>query len=294
MPTNTAQARVAPRPTTPARVVKVPVRPPEAQPIRAQPPRTPDIEDSATSRRNLGTAPRAAQMPPAFDPSLEGAPSLGARTTPEVSTTQSGPRPVSVEQPAAASPTNGHTAVAMNQGAYRHVRIGNSNSTIARTGCMLTSFAMASTMMTGERDLNPSIANDRVRAGRGFQGGLLMMEPAARALGMRITGRIGTHNSNAAAMRTTLDRQLAAGRPAVLGVDYRAGSGGSGNGTGVDHWVTVTGRNANGTYTAIDPNGGRPFELRVGAGGLLQGAGANNYTVREMILLDTATRRSGR
>jgi peptidoglycan hydrolase-like protein with peptidoglycan-binding domain len=178
--------------------------------------------------------------------------------------------------------------VPMSQGDYNSP-IGNSNKTIRQVGCMMTSFAMASTAITGNAQMNPAEANRRITAAGGFVGALLVPDKAAAALGMRVTGRVGTHNSSAGAMQQRLDAALAAGRPAVVGVDYRAGSGGTGNGNGVDHWMTITGKNPDGSYTAVDPAGGRPMTLRVGPNGLLEGnapLGNKHYVAKEMVFLD--------
>jgi hypothetical protein len=156
---------------------------------------------------------------------------------------------------------------------------------------MMTSFAMASTMITGNTNMNPALANDLIKRNGGFSGAALSTGPAANALGMKVTGRIGTHNTSSSHMQKQLDASITAGRPVVIGVDYRAGSNGTSNGTGVDHWCTVTGKNADGSYTAIDPAGGKPFTLRPGPDGLLAGTspyGNKHYVCKEMVLLDKA------
>jgi peptidoglycan hydrolase-like protein with peptidoglycan-binding domain len=178
----------------------------------------------------------------------------------------------------------------MSQGDY-NVRIGNSGKTIRQVGCMMTSFAMASTAITGNKDMNPARANDLIKSRGGFVGASLSTDRAANALGMRMVGRIGTHNSSPQQLQNRIDQSLQAGRPCVLGVDYRKGSGGTGNGTGVDHWVTITGKNADGSYNCVDPAGGRTFTLRPGRNGLLEGnspLGNKHYVAKEAVLLDRA------
>lgn len=70
----------------------------------------------------------------------------------------------------------------------------------------------------------------------------------------------------------------------VAGVDYKRGSRGSGRGTGVDHWITITGRDAKNPnkFTALDPAGGGKISLTLGRDGVLRG-GRKNYKVRELI-----------
>jgi peptidoglycan hydrolase-like protein with peptidoglycan-binding domain len=180
--------------------------------------------------------------------------------------------------------------VPMSQGDY-NIPIGNSGKTIRQVGCMMTAFSMASTAITGNKDMNPARANQLIKSRGGFVGASLVPATAAQALGMKMDGRIGTHNSRPTAMVNRLDQALNAGKPVVLGVDYRAGSGGTGNGTGVDHWICVTGRNADGTYNAIDSAGGKPMKLKVGPNGLLEGnnpSGSKHYVGKEMIFLSKA------
>jgi hypothetical protein len=180
--------------------------------------------------------------------------------------------------------------VPMSQGDY-NIPIGRSGKTIRQVGCMMTSFAMASTAITGNKNMNPARANELIKGRNGFVGASLVPGNAAQALGMKMDGRVGTHNSSPRAMQSRLDASLSAGKPVVLGVDYRKGSGGTGNGTGVDHWVTITGRNADGTYNAVDSAGGKPFTLRPGSNGLLQGdspSGSKHYVAKEMIFLSRA------
>jgi len=191
-------------------------------------------------------------------------------------------------KPVAGGVHNG--VVAMSQGDY-NTPIGNSGKTIRQVGCKITAFAMAATAITGKTDLNPATAMSRIAQRNGFVGASMHDGTGAAALGMRVESRIGTHNASPAKMTASLDRALQSGRPVVVGVDYRAGSGGTAFGTGVDHWVTITGKNADGSYSAVDPAGGRSITLRPGADGLLGGNsahGSKHYVAKEMILLAPA------
>jgi hypothetical protein len=83
-------------------------------------------------------------------------------------------------------------------------------------------------------------------------------------------------------MQSRLDQSLAAGNPVVAGVDYHGGS--SSAVSNADHFITITGKNPDGSYNAADPAGGKNITLRVGADGMLHG-GAKGYTVSEMTFL---------
>lgn len=165
-------------------------------------------------------------------------------------------------------------------------QLGNGGRTIRQAGCFLTSLAMASSRITGDTSLNPATANSRVRAAGGFSGSNLNAPRAAEALGMRMTGRSAVTGGNQQRMMRELDRNLDAGRPVVVGVDYKGGA--SSGVSSADHFLTITGRNADGSYTAIDPAGGRELTFRRGEDGYLRArtASGKNYRVSEMAFLD--------
>ena len=91
---------------------------------------------------------------------------------------------------------------------------------------------------------------------------------------------------NARTMRGELNRNLDAGRPVVAGVDYRRGR--SSGFSAADHFITITGRNADGSYTAVDPAGGHEITLRSDGNGMLRGGRNNRYRVSEMVFLNRA------
>lgn len=156
-------------------------------------------------------------------------------------------------------------------------RLGNGGATIRNGGCFLTAMAMASTKIAGHANLDPRSANDLVRRGNGFSGSSLVAENAARSLGMRVTGRVSGRSIS------QLDRNLDSGRPVVAGVHYKGGAQKS------DHFITITGRNADGSYSAIDPAGGKEITLRASGDGVLRANLGNKvYAVTEMVLLDRA------
>jgi hypothetical protein len=90
-------------------------------------------------------------------------------------------------------------------------------------------------------------------------------------------------------MKNQIDAALASGKAIVLGVDYKNGNRGSSNNTGVDHWITITGKDAQGRYIAIDPIGGKTMTLTADAQGRLSGrapiTGAQ-YHGKEAVVLE--------
>ncbi len=177
----------------------------------------------------------------------------------------------------------------MSQLDYAKERLGNGNKTIASHGCFLTSMAIASTGLTGQRT-DPSSANRVVRAGKGFAGGALEAPLAAKALGMKLVDRRAMTDGNAATLRAKLDGWLASGKPAVAGVDFHEGRSTGTRGSDADHFITIVDKNKDGSYVALDPLGGRKITLHVdGAGRLVTRgvvAGARPYQVDELAFLD--------
>jgi peptidoglycan hydrolase-like protein with peptidoglycan-binding domain len=177
--------------------------------------------------------------------------------------------------------------VPMNQGDYPQL-LGDGNRTIRRAGCFLTSMAMASSRITGDTTLTPGVANERVKAAGGFSGSNLIDTVAADALGMRLTDRRGITRANNTELTQRLDASLEAGRPVVAGVNHTDGRSSS-RASAADHFITIVARNADGSYTAIDPNGGREITLTVGADQRLHGrspSGTRSYEVTELVFFE--------
>ncbi len=169
-------------------------------------------------------------------------------------------------------------------------QLGSGKWTIRQAGCMMSAYAMASTGLTG-RDTNPAAANDAIKRAGGFSGSGLIGPTAARALGMREVQRTGTHSTSTQNMKNTIDAALAKGQAVVLGVDYKAGSNGTSNGTGVDHWLTVVGKDPQGNYLVLDPAGGKQITMHADANGMLTGRGwaaGSTYKGKEAVILDKA------
>lgn len=160
-------------------------------------------------------------------------------------------------------------------------QLGKGGSSIRSAGCFLTALAMASGKITGDSSLNPRVANDRIRNAGGFSGSNLIVDRAADALGMKVTGRHAVTGANVEKMTTELDRNLDAGRPVVAGVDYKSGK--SSSVSQADHFLTITGRNADGSYAAIDPAGGKSITFSRGSDGHYH---SGKYTLSELTFLD--------
>lgn len=139
------------------------------------------------------------------------------------------------------------------------------SSSIAAAGCAMTSTAMALSKISG-RNIDPGTLDRWLDTHGGYVGNGLVWSAAAAMVG-RTASKPGWSTR-------TLDAELAAGRPVVIGVDYKPGSNGGANGT--DHWVCITGKHVDGngrvTYTANDPAGGRVVKFTLSGGQLIADA----------------------
>lgn len=144
--------------------------------------------------------------------------------------------------------------------------LGNGSS-LRAAGCAMTATAMAAAQISG-RQIDPGQLDERLDRSGGYSGNSLNWDRAAQQYGLGVQR---TDIRSPAGM-SQVNAQLDAGRPVVLGVDYKAGSRGGANGT--DHWITLTGRSRDAqgrsTYTANDPNGGRQITLREQNGRLVE------------------------
>lgn len=129
-----------------------------------------------------------------------------------------------------------------------------SRDSIKAQGCAITASAMAVSALSG-RTITPQQMDAYLDQNKGYSGNAVKF-----GLVGGITG--GQPPITAQRKRGTLtadgiDQQLAAGRPVLVGVNWRTQ-----NVKTPDHWLTVTGRNADGSYRANDPNGGSQITLR--------------------------------
>lgn len=171
----------------------------------------------------------------------------------------------------------------INQLDHPNAQLGNGKYTIAQSGCFLSSITMASNKLHPGQNLGVLDANTKVKAGNGFSGSGLEMARAAPALGMDMTSRRALGGINDATVLNRLDQHLAAGKPAVAGVDFRPGR--SSGHSDADHFITIYGKRGN-DYLAMDPAGGRPVTITKGADGRLSYRGADDYKLSEVLLLD--------
>jgi hypothetical protein len=182
-------------------------------------------------------------------------------------------------QPVTGNPT-GQTGVRPLSQLDSNATLGNGPRTIRQSGCLLTSMAMVSNSVNGT-SIGLEQANSRVKSGNGFSGSNMNVGPAANALGMRLNSRASfTGNTNA------MDRALEQGKPVVVGVDYKAGSSSAMGRT--DHFLVVTGRNANGSYSAVDSAGGRELTFNRQANGefVAMTPSGKRYSLSEIMTFD--------
>jgi GH24 family phage-related lysozyme (muramidase) len=154
-------------------------------------------------------------------------------------------------------------------------RILGDDSSIASAGCAMTAVAMALSKISG-RTITPAQLDGYLDKNGGYAGDGLVWGQAADI--------IGAGASKPGWSLSTINRQLDAGRPVVMGVDYKAGSNGGGNGT--DHWITVTGRgtvNGQAVYYANDPATGQQITLRQ-EGNRLVGGPKNYRSTGELVV----------
>lgn len=141
---------------------------------------------------------------------------------------------------------------------------GSRNHNIGAAGCAISASAMAVSALSGQT-VTPQEMDRHLDRNGGYSGDSVRFD--------RTAGAVQTHPPITATRQhnfsvSDIDRQLAQGRPVVIGVDYK-------NGRGTDHWMTVTGKNADGTYNVNDPAGGRAIRMAVRDGQLVS-ADANS------------------
>jgi hypothetical protein len=147
--------------------------------------------------------------------------------------------------------------------AWRAERLGvdGAGPTLAHAGCAITACAMALSRVSGQV-LTPDVLLRHLREQGGFQGALVDWSRAGPAAGG------GTRAAPADLDRSTLDRELDAGRPVLLRVLHDL------EGVPRQHWICLTGRDrASGRYTANDPATGRTTALVSSGEGLVTVAG---------------------
>jgi hypothetical protein len=141
-------------------------------------------------------------------------------------------------------------------------RILGNDDTLASAGCAMTATAMALSKINGHV-ITPRKLDRYLDEHAGYDGDALRWAVAASAVGL---------NAEKVAWNLdTINAEVDAGRPVVVGIDSRPGSAGGQDGT--DHWVAVTARR-NTTYDANDPRDGHVIELNANSNQL---SGPRNY-----------------
>jgi len=152
-----------------------------------------------------------------------------------------------------------------NWGARHLGENADTKRTIASRGCAMTSVAMALSKLSGET-VTPAVLDAFLDASNGYVGNAIKWDDAGKVTNSRIrVAKTTTWNLD------TVNAELAAGRPVVLGVDYKAGK--SGGNLGTDHWVCLTRRDPSDAnrYFANDPATGKEISfLRQPDGKLLE------------------------
>lgn len=178
-------------------------------------------------------------------------------------------------QPVEGSPLGDTRVIPLAQASSNAI-LGEGPKTIRQVGCLLTSLTMVSNTLTAHRR-SVDEANRMVTAAGGFQGVNMRFGPASEALGLRTTAR-GAFTGDTSAM----DAALAAGKPVIVGVDFKEGFSSALG--GADHFLVVTGKNPQGDYTGIDAANGKPLTFSRDDAGDLR---AGHYRLAEFITLES-------
>lgn len=138
----------------------------------------------------------------------------------------------------------------------------NDDDTIGSAGCALTASAMAMSAVTGAR-IDPSQMDRQLDQTNGYASGCDSINDWS-LLGKVAEPPVSVSRRDGMTP-SSLDAQLDAGHPVVIGVNY---SGGSDN----SHWMTVTakGSDAKGPFYSVnDPATGTAIKMRPGPDGAL-------------------------
>lgn len=111
--------------------------------------------------------------------------------------------------------------------------LGRGQRTIGGSGCLLCCFVYVTRALTGVLDLPLLDAHQRILKADGFSGSGLRRHRAARALGMKLRDEDGSEPFDFEVVRA----ELAAGRPVILGIDYKTGR--SSGFSDADHFVVA-------------------------------------------------------
>lgn len=127
-----------------------------------------------------------------------------------------------------------------------------------QVGCALTCVAMALSKQLG-RDVTPGELNDVLVKYGAFDGASLIWAKASAAIeaeyGVALPMDRKPDTMSGATINSTLDAELAAGRPAILHIDHK-------NEGKPNHWVLIQ-RKEGDDFIALDPGSGRETRYRL-------------------------------
>lgn len=140
-------------------------------------------------------------------------------------------------------------------------RMGQSSKSMQKSGCAVSAVAMALSGITGRTitpgELNAHLSGESVKGYTG-SGDIRDWKPMGHVAGLDVKV---TRQAEKTFNADRIDAQLAKGRPVVVQVEYKNSNGTPGYDGKGDHWILVTGRDANGQYQANDPAGGQMITL---------------------------------
>lgn len=141
----------------------------------------------------------------------------------------------------------------INQGAAPHGahKLGRGNYTIGQSGCLLCSLTMAARALTQRPELGVLDAHLLIDTHEGFAGSSLIVDHAARALGLDETSR---GHFSLDDVRADLD----AGRPVIVGIDFVPGH--SSGFSDADHFVLAVALEGD-VLTIADPAVGHTADI---------------------------------
>ena len=124
------------------------------------------------------------------------------------------------------------TIIKQNAAPHGDHRLGRGTRTIGQAGCLLSCITMAARVVGGRAGLDVLDAHTAIDARSGFAGSGLILDVALPTLGIEKVERGAFELDDVRA-------DLLAGRPVVVGVDYREGA--SSGMSSADHFVLAVG-----------------------------------------------------
>lgn len=181
---------------------------------------------------------------------------------------------------------DGYPEYKQGDSAWNRETMPGKDNHIGNKGCAISSVAMALSGITGQT-ITPADMNRYMKEIGGYSGASISKWEAMGKMCKPPVDVKRHHGENFTPDK--VDKELAAGRPVVMGVDYKEGSGKNrhaGHDGKTDHWILITGKNPDGTYRANDPATGKTLTLHRTKDGHLEadqpaGNGAKYITTGE-------------